>query len=134
MVTVTSFSESYYLLQDVEPPLNSGVYTLYCQPQCGFSCLKSVAITVIWVALTASRGCAAITSFSFPLAALFSPNLLHAVWLAVKWWFLFSFEVPTGLGSRGNGPYKEMVWKLLCAFLQPSQAVQFTPGRLLPST
>lgn len=99
------FLSRMIFLQDVEPPLNSRVYTLYCHPQCRCSCLKSVAITVIWVALTASQVWAAITSLSFPLAALFSPNLLHAVWLAVKWRFLFSFEVPTGLGNRGDGPY-----------------------------
>lgn len=74
----------------MKPPLNSGVYALYCRPQCGCSCLKSVAITVIWVAPTASQVWAAITSLSFSLAALFSPNLLLADWLAVKWRFLFS--------------------------------------------
>ncbi len=78
----------------MEPPLNSGVYALYCRPQCGCSCLKSVAITVIWVAPTASQVWATITSLSFPHAVLFSPNLLLADWLAVKWRFLFSSWSP----------------------------------------
>lgn len=45
--TITFCLESYYLLQDVKPSVNSMAYTLYWQLQCGWRCLKSEAIPVI---------------------------------------------------------------------------------------